>query len=187
MDNLKNTQHTDTAHGGTHKLTSVNSAQITQAGPPSAPPSPAHLHSRGSHRPLAHTCHSVALSLGAGTCTGQLWGHRLYARSHRQSSGRLCIEIRVWVQSRAMNCTPSFSQETYGCSWGSCRSRGYIPDKWRPCNQDGSGTNRPLHTVDPETPEGHRHKLWKHRQGLRVKPWSCRVGLTLLALILCSP
>lgn len=102
----------------------------------------------------------------------------MYARSHRQSSGRLCREGSVWVQSRATNCTPSFSQETYGCSWGNRRSRGYIPDKWCPCNQDGSGTNRPLHTVDPGTPEGHRHRLWKHRQGLTVRPWSCGDGLT---------
>lgn len=103
----------------------------------------------------------------------------MYARSHRQSSGRLWGEISAWAQGRATNCTLPSPQETYGCSWGSRRSQDYIPDKWHPCSQDGSGTNRPLHTVDPGPPEGHRHKLWAHRQGVRVRPWSCGHGLTL--------
>lgn len=76
------------------------------------------------------------------------------------------------------NCTPPFSQETYGCSWESRRIRGYIPDKWRPCSQDGSGTNHPLHTVDPGTPEGHRHKLWAYRERVGIRPCSCGDGLT---------
>lgn len=101
----------------------------------------------------------------------------MYARSHPQSSGRLWGEISVWVEGRAMNFTPPFAQETYGCSWGNHRSQGYIPDRWCPCSQDDSGTNRPLHTVDPGPPEGHRHKLRAHK-GVGVRPWSRGNGLT---------
>lgn len=91
------------------------------------------LHSRGSYRHLAHTHHSAAPSLGAGSYTARLWGHRWYARNHQQSSGR-------------------------GCSWGSCGSQGCTPGKWCLCSRDGSGMPRPLRSVDPGPPEGHRHK-----------------------------
>lgn len=73
--------------------------------------------------------------------------------------------VSVRVQDRAVNGPPPLSQETHGCSWGSCGSQGCTPGKRCLCSRDGSGMTRPLHSVDPGPPEGHRHKLWAHRVG----------------------
>lgn len=133
------------------------------------PTARAHLHSRGSCRCLARTCHTAAPSPGAGRGTARCGSRRTCAGSPRRSSGRLDKDGRAWACGGDTPALPAPRTGTHGHSRGSRGSRGCTPGRWCPRSLGGSGTSRSPCRAGPGNPGGHRCRL----QGTGVRSRAC--------------
>lgn len=119
-----------------------------------------HLHSRGSCRCRAHTYHTAALPLGAGSCTAHCGCHRLHPGSRGQSSGRLGKDGGCGL-GHAVGCAPlpASCKDTHGYRRGSRGNQGCTPGRWCQRSQGGSDTPHLHCRADPEPPGGRSRRL----------------------------